>query len=301
MNLKKSAIATTAALGLAICTGAVHAATISQLLSAYPIFKWEDNDAEKINIDLNTDGNLDVGDTLRGIVEIQDHVDEPTGDSYALDGIANNTLTAVFEIEVITKIATATPGLFNYVFGANSGFESTYGTGAMVAFFEDPVDDFTIQGCDPSPGGTCEQNVTDGTKILVLGIGSDPDDQWLALNSPEDTTFPTTAGTADALGQFNYALSVLFSGVGEFDQVKITSPFLATVDDGFVDFKGSGQILGTQDSAGNQATVYTSTSDIDLQSISVPEPTTLALIGAGLFGVGATSRRKKRASSRNNL
>lgn len=288
-----------AALTLALALTLPHPAsalTISELIAEHPNFLLEDNDASIINVDgidpadPNNDepGELGLGDTLRGIVNIQNFVDLDTQQSFLLDGVSNNTLSAVFEIEVV-DIDPVNAEQADFTFGPNAAFAGDYGlpAGAMVAFWEDATDNFAIGGpsCTVTgAGGNCEGNVIDGSLALVLGAAADPDATWVATDAFYDTLLATGLSPASALSDFNYQLEVLASSIGNFDPIPV-NPLIddAATGDGLIDSVGSGDTLG---SAG-VTTPYTATSDSDvtLRAAAVPVPGTALLLGVGLLGL----------------
>jgi hypothetical protein len=343
-KLRDGLLATAAAGALVLGMG-IGAASAGTALSSlvYPVTLLEDNDAESIGTDSGSNGLLDVGDTFRGILQIQTFAD---GAGVGLDhtlaaSSGNNTLTGIFEVEIKSRtllfsgaqFGSVTSDVYAFTFGPTAAFEATYGTGAMVALYEDTLDDYNSgTGCTTGAGGTCEATVTNGTLWMVLGFGGEDggagadattdatgDEGWRATG-PEDPTvadeFATNANVEAAVditgdgvpditvsSGFSYNLSILQNLTGlTFLQVA-AQPLTATGpgadQDGFIDFSGSGNIKGTQnpDGVSGDATNYAATSDLDASfRVKVPEPATLGIMGIGLLGLGAISRRRKRAA-----
>lgn len=298
--MKKTVIAFAIALGGA--SSYANALGINQILNLYPNFVWEDDNSETIINRIGSDPfALDVGDSLRGIIEITKivNVDDPaqfTPLSIGLTSInGNSSLASVFELEVKAKVATATFGLFDYTFGPNAAFEAIYGAGAMMAWYEDINADVRRSNCNGvavGPGTTsqCEDTVTDGNLILTLGFTGDLDEGWKSFNTPENTNL-STMSAADKFGVFNFALGVLQSTSGDFAEIQTPNNALGTISQGFqngrVQWTGSGDVLG-----GLNFAPYTSTSDTDLTASRIPEPATLSLLGIGLVGLSSIRRRK---------
>jgi hypothetical protein len=309
MKLKTTVFAAlAAAFGFALMAGSAQAATIAQLIAANPNFQLEDDSAENQNVDLNTNGLLDVGDTLRGIVEFPQLRNLDTTDVTLLTPLVGNTnLSAVFEIVVTSKTQTAGAGtpldpsddLFTFTFGAYAPFAVELGleTGAMIAFYEDAVDNVSIGGAGCTTvgsGGDCEGNVIDGTLVLQLGeSATELDEAWVASNATDNTSALTGVSPSTAVGNFQFQLDVLDSAIGEFGETQDT--FIDGLPGGnnLIAWLGSGSVLGTE----GLNTPYDVSDDADLQATAVPEPTTLGLMGAGLLALAGFARRRFRKAA----
>ena len=145
MIFKKKTLASTGlALAFGLCASAANAADIDSLIFPNELNQFSDNSAESQNVDLNGNGLLDVGDTLRGILDIGTIEDLSGGGGTraiggtGVDSTGNNELTAIFEAEILTITGERLDPLGNaiadFTFGPNAAFISEFGltAGTMV-------------------------------------------------------------------------------------------------------------------------------------------------------------------------
>jgi len=311
--------ATAAGVVFALGAGAANAASISNLV--FPATFFEDDNAESL-IDNNQNGILDVGDDLRGILNIVQLVDafpglEPPVSLASASG--NNELAGVFSTRVAAICAPNSLALggcapyageatADYLFTFTPGFAATVGAAnpvnatAVIALFEDSDHEWTINNATGEGDGTacttvgagndCEANIVDGTLWATAGFAGDADEAFFGADIAVDVVGSGLSNLlSQSFGEFNYALSVLENNTGrELEQVVCLST-CAPGGDGLVDIVGSGSPLGVLRPNGSRATPYDITTDTDFLAGFAPEPNVLALLGAGLFAAGVVRRK----------
>jgi hypothetical protein len=310
-----------AAIGaLAVGFGSSPAAALSIQDYMFNNTLWNDESAESIAVDNNSNGLLDVGDTLRGILHInQANNQTPPGGSI-IPATQNNEITAIFEAQVATKTLTganALGPLYTFTFVPVGGVNGTGfvapgvvgQAGAMVAMYFDSDENtnkFELNGptcTSTAPGGNCEQNASDDSLVLVLGQGSDVDFQWFAQNASDNPSNAEKINTATPIGDFHAFLSVLTNNTGKAFSPIGEGLFDNPLDggDGKIDIVASGTLRGScavSDTfpapCPTPATPYQAEDKTDFTFNTIPEPATLTFLGASLLGMGIASRRRRK-------
>lgn len=277
-----------AALGLALGMAATNASALS-LYTSPSYSNFEDDNIDYLSYDANGNGLLDIGDRLTALVDYNSLIElsstfSPTGNITSL-----NELTGITEIQV-TNVTGLGGGSFRIDFGPSATFEATYGTGAMLALYNDPGGTLNISSSCASVAG-CQAEATDGALWAVFGLdANDGDTSWFSVGS-NNVALATTLLPSSKVATVNYALNILTNNTGyALDRVLPCEAVVgfSCAGDGFVDMVGSADILG---GLGLDPGHVRSDSDFMISANRVPEPGTVALLGLALSGL-AYSRRK---------
>lgn len=279
MKLSKIALATAATL----LSGAAFAEFVPLPVGVGVL---EDDNIEHVldaQGNVKTSGNLVVGDRLRAVITFG-AIRNGDNTLFSSLGGGGQEVTGISEIEIKAIVGS------QYIFGASAAFEAVYGTGAMAALYSQTPSNFTV-GCGSI--AVCEATATDGSLWAVAGL-QDADDFWVATNllGINDVGVLKGLSATSKVVAANYALSILVNNTGYLfnEQVSALSPIFGSGGgDGKTDIIGSGDVLGGD----GLANPYVARSDFDFQLSRVPEPTSMSLIGLGLLGLGALSRKRK--------
>jgi hypothetical protein len=284
------------------------------------------DDSRELLIDLNGNGKADVGDTFRGILNINSMWNDTTNIITGIGGNSpNNEWTAIFQAVIVGKSATTNVnGEHDFAFGPSAIFaeaNTLFGgaSGAMFLFYEDAGNDFSVaNGYDTDgtlgpayvsgAGGTSDEHyATNGIFTWaigfngVMGLGADglaaSGDEYTSLGEGwHATAFETPAGVAGTdLGSGNIDANRVFGAGGSFDSW-ILDTFVSQFDaSSGVEFRGDTQFQ--RPLSGSPTWPIENEAQINFKAIGVPVPSAvwmgLAMLGA--LGIGANRRRKRSA------
>ena len=176
---------------VAICSvlamaSTANAASLADLLFLNQVNQLSDNSAEYLLNNLggglfatdNGDSIIATGDVLRGSFNIGTIENLSGGGPDNLVGTAgNDEVTGIFELQAtVVDTGIAGPSRYLYSFAPTAAFEAIYGTGALLAVYDDPSVDFSRLSppADDIPGNTAEETLmataTDGALAWVFGF-----------------------------------------------------------------------------------------------------------------------------------
>lgn len=279
-------------LGLAIST------TANALIPVFsPIWGFQDDDIEFI-FDVDNSGTITTGDRFLAVGEISNTngifpgQDAPiTGEELTFIGAAVVTVVADSATTSHLEFSPDPAGVL-----INAGFDAN----TTVVAWRDATPDLNVLNgaCGTQAQCTAAAGLGGGDGSVVFasfGFG-DPDDNWATPSLPNSNLLLAGiegAGANTIIANFNFYQSILINntGVQLAENTLPCFPDCGAGGDGFVDARGSGSLLG---GVGLNHDEWSARSDADFEvaPLQVPEPGSLALMGAALAGAAMFRRRK---------
>lgn len=293
---------------LIFLASAAYAATVSSQFILNEINLISDNSAEYLLNKIvngsttyatdNGDTLIQLGDRLRGGFNVGTVEFGATTNNLGVSGV--NELTGIFDITVTSVIDSGVngPNRFQYTFGPTASFESTFGSGAMMALFEDTTPDYqrnfggTVVGPDDAPGSVKEEGLLNfadnGNLWMVLGYtgagGTNlASENWVASSFTNDTALVGAVPLPSNGGTVNLALDIITNNSG------LNWGHVPSLFGGFVALNGSANLIGLS----GESTPFDVYDNFDGAMKPIPEPGTLSLMGAGILGLVFFARRRK--------
>jgi len=242
---------------------------------------------------LGDNGALQVGTTNFGVFEITsinagNGGTLPAGTPLWSPGGSNGFLVGTFDNITISGIIPNGGGFQTQNTGGNFAIYQT----AALPDFTLGTSAFTVGGCANAAG--CYTGISSGTDVVNYNLTPGADNV-----NPADTLFASltgltspATGSASAFGVIDGGSDAAQFGTGGFTTDDATRADLSFHDTFCpnVTANPTGNCSGTPTGVGNWAEI----SNDPVRLLAIPEPTSLALIGAGLLGMGAMRRRLRR-------
>ena len=249
-----------------------------------------DNSADKLwDMGGPTDvaGKLDMGDRLIGIFTIETIEKSPFPTRFT--STTGRELTGIFDITVVGK--SGGPGAFSFAFAPTLGFDIDPTVAIKIFDASSFGGDVSLGAFTRVNNGLVDTvaemmaNASDGLPFAKLGFGLTS--FWFANTFTDDISAVGGVPAPGNGGSFNLGLDFKANTSGvAFRTVPCLNPSTFTVV--AVGTCGSGSLLGK----GGATTPFDSFDDINF-TVSVAEPSSIALVGLALVGLFGASRRRQ--------
>ena len=301
-----------AACGGLVFTGTAQADRVLDLIRYAPLVNDVSDDNAEFLIDRSENGNLDVGDSIRGVVNF--HTINTAGAN--LGGLTGNSeFSGIFQIQVTGKIDNG-DGSFTFTFGPDDEFDVADqvlgGNGnvnnAMVLLWDDTTPDFAIDN-SVAEG---EATATNGDFFWAVGF-NDPDsaarvedgavvsdngEGWVATGA-EAFTAAAGVNPASFIGGANFAAN-LVSDAGLAGDLPLLDQQLSGLllslfgaDAGaMAQFIGNSTVHGAEGEL--LAAGWDASSQTEFSFVVIPTP---AAFGPGLVLMGMLIARRRRQTA----
>lgn len=296
MNFGKKALVVAAFAGLGAVPAVAGAAQINALLNP-GLNEIQDTDAERVLRDgvAVTSGAFQLGDVLQAILRFDTANAETISDfipaPYKLTAYSELRVIDIQGSQEISGVAVPTGAACapaattcSLIFGATGNL----GVNVLASLYEGTQFSQTVAA------NTAVAQITGSTKVADIGYGK-AEDYWYAtivnpVGGDQIGLLTLVSATSGQRGQFNFGVSLLNNPGG-----------LPVAEDGMTGvFGDQHDVIGNGSAYARSPNVNTEwllSSNTLIQFQAVPEPGSLALMGALVIAAGAVTMRRKQSKA----